>query len=71
MIMVTRLDGTEVALNADMVKFVEATPDTIITLTTDQKILVRETVQEVIERVIAYKRAIFRSWVESPPPTRG
>lgn len=71
MILVTRLNGTEVAINADMVKFVEATPDTIITLTTDQKILVRETVKEVIDRIIAYKRAIFRSWVDGPPPTRG
>lgn len=71
MIMVTRLDGTALALNADMVKYVEATPDTIITLTTDQKILVQESVQDVIDRITAYKRAIFGAWVQSPPPTRG
>ncbi len=71
MIMVTRLDGTQVTLNADMVKFIEATPDTIITLSTEQKLLVQETVQDVVDRIIAYKRAIFRAWVEAPPPARG
>ena len=71
MILVTRLDGTEVAVNADMVKFVEATPDTIITLSTEQKLLVQESVADVVERILAYKRAIFRAWVEAPPPARG
>ena len=68
MITVTRLDGSHVAISADMVKFVEATPDTIITLTTDQKVLVQETVQEVIDRIVAYKRAIFSAWVQGSPP---
>jgi len=61
MIKLTRFDGSEVAVNAEMVKFVEAAPDTIVTLTNDQKMLVRETVDEVIAAVIRYKRLIFGS----------
>ncbi|MFQ5473658.1 MAG: flagellar FlbD family protein, partial [Dehalococcoidia bacterium] len=71
MIMVTRLDGSRLAVNADMVKFVEATPDTIITLSTEQKLLVQESVQDVVDCIIAYKRGIFQAWLESPPPAHG
>ncbi len=59
MIKLTRFDGSEVAVNAELVKFVEAAPDTIVTLTSDQKILVLETVDEVIEKVIEYKRLAY------------
>ncbi len=56
MIRLTRFDGSKVAVNAEMIKFIEAAPDTIVTLASDQKILVLETVDEVIERVVEYKR---------------
>ncbi|RJP73402.1 MAG: flagellar protein FlbD [Candidatus Abyssobacteria bacterium SURF_17] len=59
MIKLTRFDGSEFAVNADFIKFVEAAPDTIVTLTSDQKLLVLETVDEVIERVIEYKRLAY------------
>jgi len=64
MIKLTRFDGSEVAVNAEMIKFVEAAPDTIVTLTNDQKMLVRETVDKVIEGVIRYKRLIYGSLPE-------
>ena len=56
MIRVTRLNGTELVLNSDLIETVEATPDTVITLTTDHKWVVKEDVEEVIERVIAFRR---------------
>ena len=59
MIKLTRFDGSEVAVNAELIKFVEATPDTIVTLTSDQKLLVLETVDEVIEKVLEYKRLAY------------
>ena len=59
MIKLTRFDGSEVAVNAELIKFVEAAPDTIVTLTSDQKILVLETVDEVIQRIIEYKRVAY------------
>ena len=58
MIQVTRLNGREFVVNAEMIRFVEATPDTVLTLTGDEKILVKETVDEVIHRVVAYQRAV-------------
>ncbi len=64
MIKLTRFDGSEVAVNAELVKFVEAAPDTIVTLTSDQKLLVLETVDEIIDKIIEYKRLAYGSLPE-------
>ncbi|MCK5120091.1 MAG: flagellar FlbD family protein [Candidatus Latescibacteria bacterium] len=58
MIRITRLNKTELIVNADLIEFIEATPDTIITLTTGQKLIASEPVEEIIERVIAFRRRI-------------
>jgi flagellar protein FlbD len=58
MISVTRLDDRRIVVNADLIKYVESTPDTIVTLTTGEKILVRETPDEVVRRVIEYGRQL-------------
>ncbi|MBN1290276.1 MAG: flagellar FlbD family protein [Candidatus Latescibacteria bacterium] len=58
MIKLTRLNGSMIVLNPDLIEYVEATPDTIITLTTGQKILIREPVDDVIEKFTEYKRCI-------------
>lgn len=55
MIKVTRINDTQLVLNSDLIEFVEATPDTIISLTTGKKILVRESVDEIIDRVASFK----------------
>ena len=57
MILLTRLNGSEVVINADLIEFVETTPDTLLTLVTGKKIPVRETIEEVIQRVVSYRRA--------------
>lgn len=59
MIKVTRLNGSELVLNADLIETVEATPDTVISLTTDHKWVVRESVDEVVARVVEFKRRIY------------
>lgn len=56
MIKVTRINDTELVINADLIEFVEAIPDTIISLTTGKKIMVKETIDEVVERVASFKR---------------
>ena len=56
MITLTRLDGSDLILNADLIEFVEAKPDTYITLVTGKKILVRETCPQVVARVIEFRR---------------
>ena len=56
MIRITRLNGNEMMVNAEMIEFVEASPDTIISLMSGKKIMVGEDVDTVLERVIAYRR---------------
>ena len=57
MIKVTRINDSELVVNADLIEFVEAIPDTIISLTTGKKIMVRETIDEIIERVAWLRRS--------------
>ncbi|MBN1826827.1 MAG: flagellar FlbD family protein [Candidatus Eisenbacteria bacterium] len=54
MITLTHLKGDEIVLNADLIESLEATPDTVVTLTTGKKIVVRESVSEVARLVEAY-----------------
>jgi flagellar protein FlbD len=56
MIEVTRLQSQKIIVNADLIEFVEETPDTMITTTTGKKLLVKESVNEVINKVIMYRR---------------
>ena len=56
MIKLSRLNGHQVVVNADLIKFVESTPDTLLTLTTGDKFMVQESVEDVIERVVFYRR---------------
>lgn len=60
MIKVTRLRASEpeLVINAELIETVEATPDTVITLTTAHKIIVQESVDQVVRLVVAYKRSI-------------
>jgi flagellar protein FlbD len=46
----------KIVVNADLIEFVERTPDTLISTTTGKKLMVRESVEEVIEKVVAYHR---------------
>jgi flagellar protein FlbD len=59
MIYVTRLNHTEVVLNSDLIEHVDTTPDTVVSLTTGQKLMVLESPEEIIERVIRFKRAVL------------
>jgi len=55
MIKVRRLNGKEFVVNSDLILYVEETPDTVITLTTGQKVVVIESVDEIIDKVIEFK----------------
>ena len=56
MIKVTRLNNAEFILNSHLIKFMESRPDTIITLVNDEKVVVRESTNEVVRRIIEYER---------------
>lgn len=59
MILVTRLNGSPFALNADLIERVEGHPDTVLTMVDGTKYVVHESVQEVIDRVVAYRASIL------------
>jgi len=58
LITLTLFDNKRIVLNADLIEFVEGTPDTLISLTDGKKVMVKETVDEVIDCVVAYKRRL-------------
>jgi len=55
MIKVTRLNSTELVINCDLIEFVEAIPETMVSLTTGKKIMVTENIDEIIKRVAEFK----------------
>jgi len=64
MIKVTRLKSSqdsELVLNCELIETVEKTPDTVITLTNGKKLIVEESVEEIVRRVMDYRRGIFRT----------
>jgi flagellar protein FlbD len=60
MICLTRLDGTEIIVNTDLIVTVESTPDTMLTLVTGGRILVKERVDEVVERSVGFRQRVYR-----------
>jgi len=59
MIQLTRLNNQPLLINSDLIKFPERSPDTMLTLLTGEKVIVRETPEEVLKKVIAFRQAIL------------
>ncbi len=59
MIELTRLNGTPMVLNSDLIKTAEASPDTMLTLINGEKLIVREDCGEVTQRVLAYRARLL------------
>lgn len=59
MIKLTKRTREEFYLNPQLIERVEETPDTVISLTNDKKIVVKETAEEIKERIIAFYRRIY------------
>jgi len=60
MIHLTRLNNHPLAVNSDLIKFVEQAPDTVLTLLNGEKIIVRESTSEVLNRILEFRRSILR-----------
>ncbi len=58
MITVTRLNGKEFVVNAELIKLLESTPDTMITLLNGERLLVKESLEEVVKRAVEYGRSL-------------
>jgi flagellar protein FlbD len=60
MIQLTRLNNHPLVVNSDLIKFVEQAPDTVITLLSGEKIVVRESAPDVLERVVQFRRSVLQ-----------
>ncbi len=60
MIQLTRLNNHPLVVNSDLIKFVEQAPDTVITLLNGEKIVVRESAQDVLDRVVQFRRSVLQ-----------
>lgn len=56
MITVTKLNDKEIVINSDFIELIESNPDTMITMTTARKITVKETIDEILEKITNFKR---------------
>jgi flagellar protein FlbD len=68
MIRLTRLNHVPMVLNADLIEHIDETPDTVITLTTGQILRVRESAEEVVQRIVDFRRRIFSPCDEAHAP---
>lgn len=59
MIKLTRLDGSEMYINSDLIEIIEETPDTHITLSNGNRYLVLEKARVILERIVSYKAKII------------
>ena len=64
MITVTKINDRDIVVNCDLIELIETTPDTTLTMTTGRKIIVLETVEEILNRVTAYKGRINKIKVD-------
>jgi len=60
MIQLTRLNKKPLAVNSDLIKFVEQSPDTFLTMITGEKIVVLESAEEVLARVVDFRRTVLQ-----------
>ena len=59
MIEVTKINGTKVLINPDLIELVEETPDTVVSFTTGRKIIIKESRQDIKDLVKSYRKDIF------------
>lgn len=76
MIELTRLNKHPLVVNSDLIEFIENTPDTVLTLVTGEKVVVSESTQDILERIISFRQRLLpTSLAMLPPPvvlpTRG
>ncbi len=70
MIKLTLFNDSDVIVNADLIEMVEKTPDTLLTLSTGKKVLVQESADDVINKVVTYRRLVSKQNKVLGPRTR-
>ena len=64
MIILTKINKAPIAVNADLIEYIEETPDTVVTMTNNDKVVVQEGLTEIIQKVVHYRRMV-QGMVES------
>jgi flagellar protein FlbD len=60
MILLTKINKAPIAVNSDLIQYIEETPDTVITMTNNDKVVVQESMSEIIQKVVHFRRLINR-----------
>jgi flagellar protein FlbD len=60
MIQLTRLNNHPITVNSDLIKFIEQAPDTVISLVSGEKIVVRESAEHILQRIVEFRRSVLR-----------
>jgi flagellar protein FlbD len=71
MIRVTRINNQSILLNSDLIEQVETVPDTTIALTTGQRLVVRESADEILSRIVEFRRCVLKVVPEEDRKTNG
>jgi flagellar protein FlbD len=71
MIRLSRLNGKEFYLNCELIKYLESTPDTLVTLTTGEKLMVKESIEEIIAATLLFKRSMHAESRKPGPEAAG
>jgi flagellar protein FlbD len=58
MLILTKINQAQIAVNPDLIQYMEETPDTVITMTNDEKVVVKESIAEIIEKVVSFRRYV-------------
>ena len=66
MISLTRLNGLPLVVNSDLIKLIETAPDTVISLVNGEKIVVRESSEQILDRIVQFRRRIFDGLALNP-----
>ena len=66
MIQVTRLNDKGFVVNCELIKFIESTPDTLITLTTGEKVMVKESIEKIVEATMNYRKKLYQEKPGAP-----
>jgi len=62
MITITKINDKEIVINCDLIETMESTPDTTISMTTGRKVIVKEELEKVIDKIVEYKKRIFTQY---------
>lgn len=60
MIIVTKINDSEIVINSELIEIMQETPDTTITLTTGRKLIVKESVDDIIDKIKIYKQSLLK-----------